>query len=302
MTPLPIPPPRESGTTEATEHPLYWCRHGAAGGPVVLVLHGGPGAHHDYLLPHFLDLADSRDLVFYDQRGGGRSRVDDPAPITWRTHVADLTAVVAELDVRPVAVIGYSWGALLAVLHLLDALERGMPWLAPRLALVDPAPVSRAYRDRFEAEFAARSAGTAIGTLREELAASGLRERDPAAHRQRAFEISVAAYFADPRRAADLTPFRVTGRVQQQVWESLGDFDVPADLAPHRGRAPTSLVVHGRQDPIPLDSSVALATALGARLTVLEDCGHVPYVEQRQALFTALRAFVGAGASPEVSR
>lgn len=302
MAPLPIPAPRESGVTAGTARPLYWCRHGTAGAPLVLVLHGGPGAHHDYLLPHFLDLGSSFDLLFYDQRGGGRSRVDDAEPITWQTHVDDLSAVVGELGARPVAVVGYSWGALLAALHLHAAMARGEGWLAPRLALVDPAPTSRTYRDAFESEFSARSSGPEIAGLRAELSASGLRERDPAAHRQRAFEISVAAYFADPRRAADLTPFRVTGRVQQQVWESLGAFDVPAALAPYRAAAPASLVVHGRQDPIPLDSSVAVASALGARLVVLEDCGHVPYVEQREALFTVLRAFVGGDAGPEATR
>jgi DNA polymerase/3'-5' exonuclease PolX len=72
----------------------------------------------------------------------------------------------------------------------------------------------------------------------------------------------VAGYFHDPARRRDLTPFRVTGRVQQSVWESLGDYD----LVPHLGavRAPR-LVVHGRQDPIPLASSEAAAAAIPAR-------------------------------------
>jgi len=53
----PIPSPRESGFTHTTGVPLYWARYGRVGAPVLLVLHGGPGAHHDYLLPQFLDLA-----------------------------------------------------------------------------------------------------------------------------------------------------------------------------------------------------------------------------------------------------
>lgn len=289
MAPLPIPPPRTSGLTRTTEHPLYWCRYGETGAPPVLVLHGGPGAHHDYLLPHFLDLVPGHELIFYDQRGGGRSRIDDPAPITWRTHVEDLERVIAELIGAAPMIAAYSWGALLALLYLVET-HGGRRAPAPaRLALVDPAPASRAFRVRFEAEFAARSAGPAIRAMRADLEASGLRERSPAAHRQRAFELSVAGYFAHPERAADLTPFRVTGRVQQQVWESMGDFDVVAAL---EGMRPEALVVHGAQDPIPLASSAGIARAIGARLVVLDDCGHVPYVEQRDALFTVLRAFL----------
>jgi proline iminopeptidase len=127
-----------------------------------------------------------------------------------------------------------------------------------------------------------------VAALRGELQRSGLRERDPDAYRQRAFELSVAGYFADPRRAHDLTPFKVTGRVQQSVWSSLGDYDLRATL--ESVRVPT-LVVHGRQDPIPLLSSESAARALGASCVVLDDCGHVPYVEQPERLFDALQRF-----------
>ena len=53
-----------------------------------------------------------------------------------------------------------------------------------------------------------------------------------------------------------------------------------------------TLIVHGRQDPIPLASSEECARALGARLVVLDQCGHVPYVEQPDALFEAIEEFL----------
>jgi proline iminopeptidase len=99
----------------------------------------------------------------------------------------------------------------------------------------------------------------------------------------------VAGYFADPARATALTPFRVTGKVQQSVWESLGRYDLCQSLRAVRVPA---LVVHGVQDPIPLDSARAAAEALGARFLPLDDCGHVPYVEQPMALFGAIEAFL----------
>ena len=288
----PIPPPRESGYTTTTPVPLYWCAYGPAGARRLLVLHGGPGADHQYLLPQMLELASDHELVLYDQRGGGKSRTDDPAPITWQTHVDDLAAVATELGLVTPEIVGYSWGALLAMLYATEMVrrdERGSDLFPASLTLLDPAPVSRALRQEFEAEFTRRQQGPAVQQLRAELAASDLRERDPDAYRQRAFELSVAGYFADPSRARDLTPFRVVGRVQQSVWASLGDFDLPAALAQIQIPA---LVVHGRQDPIPVESSQSVAEALGARLVVLEDCGHVPYVEQPQSLFDAVRQFL----------
>ena len=297
----PVPVPRVDGFTTTTDVPLYWCAYGAAGGEKLLLLHGGPGAHHDYLLPQMLSLGEpngaaSRELLFYDQRGGGLSRSDTSdreAAITWETHVRDLELVIDELHVEPLTIVGYSWGGLLALLFAREAAARRVRFAPARLVLIDPAPVARRFRDQFEREFARRQASPEVQGLRDELAASGLRERDPAAYRHRSFELSVAGYFADPRAARDLTPFRVTGRVQQSVWDSLGDYDLVADPELRAITTPT-LIVHGRQDPIPLESSEQCASALRATLVVLDQCGHVPYVEQPHALFAAMEEFLTA--------
>jgi len=288
----PIPKPRASGFTKTTPVPLYWAAYGREGAPRLLVLHGGPGAHHDYLLPQMLALAEKHEVIFYDQRGGGQSRTDDRSLITWETHVGDLGLVGRELVGEPLSIVGYSWGGLLALLYTVESFERRSE-AAPapvRLVLIDPAPVTRAYRAQFEANFSERQSGGSVLRLREELARSGLRERDPDAYRQRAFELSVAGYFADPARAHDLTPFRVIGRVQQQVWESLGDFDLLQRV--EQVEIPV-LILHGRHDPIPLEASEALAAALpDARLVVLERSGHVPYVEDPEPLFREIERFL----------
>jgi proline iminopeptidase len=277
------------GFTTTTEVPLYWCSYGPVGAPRLLVLHGGPGADHGYLLPQMLELAKDFELIFYDQRGGGKSKETIPSVITWQTQVGDLARVITEFSLEPLTLVGYSWGGLLALLYALEASRGNVSPTPARLALIDPAPVSRAYRAQFEAEFARRQAGPEIQAMRAELNASGLKESDPDAYRQRAFELSVAGYFADPHRATELTPFRVTGRVQQSIWDSLGDFDLTADLA--TVHCPT-LIVHGRQDPIPLESSESIAKSMKAELVPLDDCGHVPYVEQPAKLFSALSRFL----------
>ncbi|MGH9886743.1 MAG: alpha/beta fold hydrolase, partial [bacterium] len=211
----------------------------------------------------------------------------------WQTLVQDLDQVVDELRIHPLDMLGYSWGGLLAMLYAIEASAGRTRYSPDRLVLVDPAPVTREYRRAFESEFAQRQSSEAVSRLRNELAASGLRERDPDAYRQRNFELGVAGYFADPSAAHDLTPFRVTGRVQQSVWESLGDFDLLAPGKLDSVHVP-ALVTHGRQDPIPLASSEAAAKALGARFVAIEHAGHVPYVEQPRVLFDAIRAFLSA--------
>jgi len=294
--PKEIPPPRESGFTTTTPVPLYWAAYGRRGAPRILVLHGGPGAHHDYLLPQMLELAHDYELMFYDQRGGGRSKDDGRMPITWRSQVSDLALVAHELGGPTLSLVGYSWGGLLAMLYAIDVCGGGDPSLpAPlkppvRMALISPAPITREFREDFEVELAERQASSAVDQLRAEVTRGGLKDRDHAGYRQRLFEISVAGYFADIELARDLTPFRVTGRVLESVWASLGDYDITKDLA--RIACPV-LIVHGREDPIPVESSQVAAKAIpGARLEVLDGSGHVPYVEAGPALFSALRRFL----------
>ncbi len=289
--PEPIPPPRESGFTETTAVPLYWCAYGPTAAEQLLVLHGGPGAHHDYLLPQMLHLAKRFNVIFYDQRGGGRSKSDDDREqITLTTHISDLTEVIAEFRLSAPPIVAYSFGGMIALKYSIESRKDDRLQKPSRLALIDTAPVKMEYRRQFEAEFSQRQNSPEILRMREELAASGLRDIDPAEYRQRTFELAVAPYFADPGKARNLTPFRVTGRVQQSTWESLGaKYNLVPDLAPMGFPA---LFVHGRDDPIPTASSVEAAEAMGAKLVLLDECGHVPYVEQPERLFEAMDDFL----------
>jgi pimeloyl-ACP methyl ester carboxylesterase len=99
----------------------------------------------------------------------------------------------------------------------------------------------------------------------------------------------VAGYFRDPARARDLTPFRVTGRTQDAVWKSLDGYDLTAALGT---LSIPVLVAHGRHDPIPLASAERTARLLRARLEILENSGHVPYVEDFERFVQLLDAFL----------
>jgi len=158
------------------------------------------------------------------------------------------------------------------------------------MVLICPAPATSGLRAQFSEELARRQRAPWIQEERAAIAASGLRERDPAAYAKRIFELGVAGYFADPARARELTPFRVIGRVQQSVWESLAGYDLTPQLP--LIEAPT-LVLHGAHDAIPLASSELIAGGLPhGELVVLDESAHVPYVEGQAAFFAAVREFL----------
>ena len=276
---------REATTTRQVRGVELFERRIGAGTPVV-VLHGGPGAHHDYLLPGFDALAENHELVYYDQRGGGRSPVPREVPVGWEEQVADLEALREAWGLERLAIAGYSWGALLAMLYAVRH-----PGRVERLALASPAPAWKAQREVFEAEFARRNLDPALQEARRALRESGLRERDPEAYQRRVFELSVVPYFHDPANVGGLTAFRVTGRTQQEVWASLGDYDLRPDLRALAGRVP-AVVLHGESDPIPLEGARETAACLGAPFHPLPACGHVPHVEAFPDFRRIMREFL----------
>jgi len=256
--------------------------------PPVVVLHGGPGADYAYLLPQYDRLAHGRALLFYDQRGGGRSPVARDVPVGWQEHVADLEALRKHWAIDRLTLLGYSWGGLLAVLYALEHPDR-----VGRLALVAPAPLTARWREEFERRLAARLADPRIVRARAELSASGLAQRDPEKYRRLAFALSVAGYFKDPSRAKELTPFRVTARTQQAVWQSLGNYDLRDRLRGTfpKGRTPRAVVVHGVYDPLPIESARETAALLDTGVIELAT-GHAPHVEATEDFVRALNGFL----------
>jgi proline-specific peptidase len=88
--------------------------------PVVL-LHGGPGATHDYLEPlGALAETGGRRVVFYDQIGCGKSDLpEDDSLWVVETFVEELDAVRGALGLDRIHLFGSSWGGMLAMEYAL---------------------------------------------------------------------------------------------------------------------------------------------------------------------------------------
>ena len=92
----------------------------------LLILHGGPGAPHDYLEP-LAALSDERPVIFYDQLGCGNSdKPDDPSLWTLARYVEELGQVREALGLEEVHILGHSWGTMLAVEYLLTEQPSGV--------------------------------------------------------------------------------------------------------------------------------------------------------------------------------
>ena len=89
-------------------------------GEPLLVVHGGPGASHDYFLPYLLPLARHNRVVFIDERGSGRSQqLENPADYTVENMVEDVEAVRQSLGLGKMSLLGHSYGGVLAQAYAL---------------------------------------------------------------------------------------------------------------------------------------------------------------------------------------
>ena len=135
----------QEGTIRVDSYQV-WYRCVGRGGIPLLLLHGGPGAGHDYLAP-LEALAADRTVIFYDQLGCGKSDQPDDRSL-WRMErfVAEVDTVRRALNLDQVHLLGQSWGGWLAIEYLLTHPHGWSVWCwpAPRPASPSSWPKPRA--------------------------------------------------------------------------------------------------------------------------------------------------------------
>ena len=121
----------------------------------IIVLHGGPGMDQSYLLPQVLELAKDNEVIFYDQRGSGKSSEQplDPSQINMKRFVQDLEAVRKYFGYGKIILLGHSWGGLLAAEYAI-----AYPQHVDALILLNSVPLISEGFQEFEKEYDHRTA------------------------------------------------------------------------------------------------------------------------------------------------
>jgi pimeloyl-ACP methyl ester carboxylesterase len=255
---------------------------GARGCEPVIALHGGPAISHEYL-EGLEDLAGpERAVVFYDQRGVGRSSgAVDPTRV-FAQAVADLEAVRAALGAERAHVLGHSYGGLVAAAHAAHHPDR-----TASLILIDSIPPTSAVLQAAMVRYRARLTDyQARGLVPVDL--PGWQE-DAAARLLAILPI----YFLDPRHpgARSMNGARFSTAAWLATDPALGDYDLLEAVA--QVRAPALSFV----SPVPFGTQMgaAMASALGtpgSRAMPLRLGGHFPWLECPDPFFAELRSFL----------
>jgi proline iminopeptidase len=272
------------------------------GGRPLIVLHGGPDFDSAYLLPELDRLDDEFHLVYYDQRGRGKSAAHvQPEEVSLQSEIADVDLVRQHFGFPKTAVLGHSWGTVLALEYALRHPDR-----VTQLILLNAAPASTAdYRLLRKAY--TQSLGPDMERQRQMFASDAYKRADPdavAARYRIHFEHALArsadyerlmsrmrAAFVAQGSAGILKARAVEDRLMAETWER-DDYDLLPRL---RTLAIPTLVISGDRDFIPADVAQHIAHALpDARLVTLHNCGHFSYMECGADVHRAIGDFTRA--------
>jgi L-proline amide hydrolase len=264
--------------------------------PVVL-LHGGPGAPHDYLEPA-ADLVHEtgRTVVLYDQLGCGNStRLRDAPEEFWTVDLfkGELTLLLDHLGISArYSLLGQSWGGMLAMEHAIDR----PAGLVGMVVADSPAsiPLWVAEADRLRAELPPE----VEATLRQHELAGTTDSPEYVAAVQVFYDrhlcrIPSPAPVArtDALLAEDPTVYHaMNGPSEFHCIGSLKDWDITDQL--HRIAVPT-LRVSGRYDEATPAVVMPVHEAIpGSEWVVIEDASHMPHVEQPEVFRGVVNAFL----------
>ena len=248
---------------------MFVRRYGNSG-PLVLVLHGGPAAAGD-VAPLAKGLSGSFRAVEPWQRGSGGS------PLTVARHVADLHELAVELGRdSPVAIVGHSWGAMLALCYAAEH-----PSKAGSIVLVGCGTFDQSSRSTMQAIIEERM----DDEVRDHIRRVSTDATDPAEQFIQTFKLTRHIFDCDPigryAEKEEYEPFDL--KAHDETWSDMrrlqDDGTYPKAFSAIESPV---LMMHGQYDPHPgqmiRDSLLPFLPQLEYR--EFERCGHNPWIEK----------------------
>lgn len=260
--------------------------------PAIIVLHGGPGLGHDYFLPQFEALAEHARVIFYDQRSAGRSSGELTEKVmNLETFAKDLEAIRKAYGLDSFFLVGHSWGSLVALQYAAEYPENLAGVVFVSSAALCSEETIFCYKELMSKRMAPYQ--KEIDAIQR---SPKYAQRDPATLEQFC-RLYYRPYVYNPEHVNNITLFFTPESTQKYLnsvevsqkhfWQN---YNVTNLL--HRIICPV-LAIHGDADPWYCKTAETIyETIEQAELITLENCGHLPFVEQPEAFFSALTDFI----------
>ena len=287
---------KKQGHIKSNDDISFFYQLKGTGKDTLVVIHGGPGMDSEYMVADFVALEKDYTLLYYDQRGGGRSDLpDDTDKLHIDNHIADLEALREYFDIKQMNLVAHSFGPMIAAKYAIKH-----PTRVSKMIFMGPVPP-------MQGDFGARYGANLNSKLSTE------QQQEMNAHFQELIQgedikAGCKNYWniaLIPRLAEGLPVSIVKGdccaapaeaiRYGMQVtnaatFGSLGNWDLRPQLVDLD--IPT-LVLHGEQEAIPMDMVEEWSDILpNANLIKVPDAGHFTYAERPDIVWPAVKRFL----------
>jgi proline iminopeptidase len=276
------------------------------GAPLVIV-HGGPGASHDYFLPHLLPLMRTNRLIFIDERGSGKSsKLEDPKEYTVASMVEDLEAVRVGLGLGKISLLGHSFGGVIVQAYALkyqkhlSHLILGSTFASTKELNEALARMKAAMEPKDRERITSLEAAGLFG--KGEVWEHG---RYPEEYAKLAWGKGYFPYLYQKRPDPTYDPVSsntdTAWDVYREMWGSDGEFVVDGNLKEveyvdrlSEIKVPTLIIVGDHDESDPKMSKEMHDKIAGSQLVILPDSGHMTFVDQPEQFLKTVREFVAS--------
>jgi len=281
---------------------IYYMQVGR--GAPLMIVHGGPGASHDYFLPYLLPLARHNRLIFIDERGSGKSeKLEDPKGYTVENMVEDVEAVRAGLKLGKISLLGHSFGGVLAEAYALKY-QANLTHLILCSTFYSTAEMNRVLQKEL-AGMDPETREKILAMEKDGLFGKGKpweNGRYPADYMVAAWGDGYFPYLYQKRPDANYDPVAngvMSWDLYREMWGSHGEFVIDGNLkSVEYGdklkaiTVPTLITAGDHDECDPVQAKEMQQKIEGAKLVILPQSGHMTFVDQPALYLKAVGAFL----------
>jgi proline iminopeptidase len=294
--------PTEEGFVDANGVMIYYMTLGR--GEPLMIVHGGPGASHDYFLPYLLPLARHNRLIFIDERGSGRSqKLEDASAYTVENMVEDVEAVRQALGLGKISLLGHSYGGALAQVYALKY-QKNLSHLILASTWSSTVELNKVFvrmKENMPAELRER-----IDKMEAEgLYGHGLdyqKNRYTNDYMVAAWGEGYFPYVYQNRPDPNYDPVaggNISWDLYREMWGSHGEYVVDGNLKSVEYterlasiKVPTLILVGDHDECDPSLAEAMHARIAGSKIVIFPKAGHMTFVDQTSLFVDAVSRFV----------
>ena len=282
---------QEIKTFESSDGMTLYYQISGTGKPLFLISMG-PGYAPNYLFEVADSLSNDFQVVVLHQRGTGLSKMDSISMqnMNMDLYLMDIEELRKHLNFEKISLMGNSFGGIITMSYAVKYPDRIKSFI-----LVGSGGIDLEFLTYFRSNIQSRLSIKEVEEIQKWSVLIKANERVREANYEM-LKITVPAYFYDKRHTerllSDINEEFYNHLVSDLLWMDL--ITKSYDLKPKfKDFKPQVLIIIGRQDIVGETTAYKTNKSIpSSQLMFIEECGHLPWIEQPEIFYSAVREFL----------